>query len=138
MKYLFLFLVACEAKGPTKMEDVKRELGQAVDTTAQYAKENVQETRDEAVKRTEVKLQAIDQKLTALKADLAKRNDQAKASAQRSLAELEEKRAQLQAELAKMKADSETQWRETQRKVNAVGDAFEASFKDLKSRLDKI
>ena len=50
MKYILILLVACNDQGKTKLSDVKRDVAQAANTTADYAKEGVQETRDDAVK----------------------------------------------------------------------------------------
>jgi len=135
---LSLFLVSCENKHGTKLEDVRREAKQAVDTTADYVKEGANETRDDAVKASESQLAAIDAKMTALKADISKRNDAAKVQAQKSIDELAAKRDEVAKNLDQLKKDGESTWKETRRKVSAVVNAFEASASDLKARLDKI
>ena len=116
------------------VQDVKKDVEKAADTTAKLAVQ----TKDEVIAKADARLRQLDSKLDAVKADVATKKGEAKVAADKQLTELKKQRDQVAADLAELKKDAGTKWDEFGKKIDATADAFDAAFEDLKTRLQKL
>jgi TolA-binding protein len=138
--YIALSLAACSSPPPKPQEpkvtadDLRRDTEKALDT----AQKLIAQTKADYVAKTEARLKKLDADLDALKADIQKKKGKAKKASEDQWAELKKQRDTLAAELADARKETGEKWDQATKKVDAAADAVEASYQDLKKRLEKL
>ena len=125
-------IIGCQQKttdrtpGKVTSQDVQRDAGKAVDTTAEFS----QQTKDDFQKRLEARLEKLDGEIAALREKGRDLKDEAKADWDRKLADLEAKRDAARAKLAEVKQSSGEAWKDVQRGAQSAWDDVEQAFQD--------
>jgi phage-related minor tail protein len=128
----FVYMVAASCTRPT--DDVKRETKEALGAAAKL----VTDTKDDYIAATERRIADIDHRLDVMTAEVNKKTGEAKASADKQLQALKKQKDELRAALDTVRQDTSDAWKDTRRRIELTGNAFEESFSDLKKRLDNL
>jgi DNA anti-recombination protein RmuC len=124
--------VGCERKsadrtsGKVTPEDVRRDVGQAVKTAAEY----FQHTKEEFQKKFEAQLSELDAKIAKLRESGRDLKDQAKANWDRKMADLETKRDAARAKLVQVRDSSADAWKDVQKGAQSAWDELDKAFRD--------
>jgi chromosome segregation ATPase len=129
---LFTYL-GCEQKpadrtpGKVTPEDVRRDAGQAVNTTVEYSLQ----AKEEFQKKLETQLDELDAKIVTLRDKGSDLKDDAKVEWERKMADLETKRETARAKLSEVGRASAEAWKDVQKGAVAAWDDLDKAFRDL-------
>jgi hypothetical protein len=122
----------CERKpadrtpGKVTPADVRRDAGQAVDTTVEYSRQ----TKEEFQKKLEAQLNELDAKIAKLREKGRDLKDEAKANWDRKMGELETKRKAVGAKLAEVGHASAEAWKDIKKGAQSAYDDLDRAFRD--------
>jgi TolA-binding protein len=117
------------APGTTTSDDVRRDIGQAVDTTAEYA----DQTKEEYQQKLDARLQELDAEIAKLREKGQDLKDDAKVRWEENMASLETKREAARVKLAELKNSSSEAWKEVREGAQAAWEEMEAAFQKASS-----
>jgi predicted nucleic acid-binding Zn-ribbon protein len=112
--------------GKVTPEDVRRDAGQAVDTTAEYSRQ----TMEEFQKKLETQLNDLDAKIDKLREKGSDLKGEAKANWDRKMADLEKKRDTARDKLAKLGHSSAEAWKDVQKGAQSAWDELDKAFRE--------
>jgi len=127
-----LAAIGCERKpadrapGKVTSEDVRRDAGRAVETTAKYA----QQTKEEFQKKLETRLNELDAEIAKLREKGGDRKDEAKAKWDQKMTDLETKRDAARAKLAEVRDSSAEAWKDVRKGAQSAWDELDEAFRD--------
>jgi TolA-binding protein len=128
----FIAILGCEqpssvpASGKVTSEDVRHDVGKAVDTTAEFS----QQTKDEFQQKLEARLKELDAELVVLREKGRDLKDEAKVKWDQKLAELETKRDTARAKLAAVNESSVEAWKDLQKGAQAAWNDMDKAFSE--------
>ena len=114
------------APGKVTSEDVRRDAGQAVNTTVEYS----QQAKEDFQKKLEAQLNELDAKIAKLREKGGDLKDEAKVNWDRRMAELETKREAARAKLAEVGRSSAEAWKDVQKGAQSAWDDLDKAFRD--------
>ncbi|MHB8972876.1 MAG: sll1863 family stress response protein [Pirellulaceae bacterium] len=112
--------------GKVTPEDVRRDAGKAVDTTAEYS----QQAKEEFQKKLDARLKELDAEIVKLRAKGADLKDDAKTKWDQKMAELEAKRDAARVKLTEVGQSSGEAWKDVQKGAQSAWDELDKSFRD--------
>ncbi len=115
---------ADQAPGKVTSEDVRRDVGQAAKTAAEYSRQ----TKDEFQKGLELRLQELDAEIASLREKGRDLKDQAKANWDQKMVDLEAKRDAARAKLAEVARASAEAWKDIQKGAQSAWDELDKAF----------
>ncbi len=132
------FLAACsswdksveEKKGRVTAEDVKRETGEALETTRAYTLQQ----RDEFLKEMDVKLKQLDRQIDELKVKAKVARAQSKAELEEQINQLEKERDTARRKLEELRASGAEKWKDLKSQAEIAMNDLENSVKQVTSR----
>jgi TolA-binding protein len=125
-------IMGCEQKpsdrtpGKVTSEDVRRDVGQAVDTAAEFS----QQTKEEFQKHLDARLKEMDAQIAELHEKGRDLKDQAKVNWDRKMADMETKRDAARAKLAAVGQSSAEAWIDVQQGAQSAWDELEKAVQD--------
>jgi len=125
-------LVGCERKpadrapGKVTSEDVRRDVGQAVNTAVEFS----QQSKEEFQKNLAARLQEMDTEIAKLREKGRDLKDEAKVKWDQKLADLETKRDVARVKLAEVAQSSAEAWKDVQKGAQSAWDEFDKAFQD--------
>jgi DNA anti-recombination protein RmuC len=134
MLMLAMLFVAtgCDQKPAVKMpgkvtsEDVQRDIGQAVNTTAEYSLQS----KEEFQKNLKAQLNELDAKIDKLREKGRELKDDAKVNWDKKMADLETKREAARVKLDEVGNSSAEAWKDIQKGAQSAREELEKAFKD--------
>jgi TolA-binding protein len=129
---MLITYLGCEKKpadrtpGKVSSEDVRRDAGQAVDTTVEYS----QQAKEEFQKKLETQLDELDAKIVKLREKGSDLKDDAKVKWERTMTDLEKKRETARAKLTDVGRASAEAWKDVQKGAAAAWDDLDKAFRD--------
>ena len=126
----FVAVAGCEqsgstpASGKTTSEDVRPDVGKAVDTAAEYA----QQTKEEFQQKLDARLKELDAEMVVLREKGRDLKDEAKEKWAQNMADLEAKRDAAQAKLTEVKDSSAEAWKDLQKGAQAAWEDMDKAF----------
>jgi len=127
-----LVALGCEQKSadPTAKkvtsEDVRRDVGQAVNTAAEFS----QQAKEEFQQKLEARLKELDAEFEKLREKGRDLKDDAKANWDRKMAELETKREAARAKLAEVGDSTAEAWKDVQQGAQSALDELDKAFRE--------
>ena len=112
--------------GKVTPEDVRRDAGQAVKTSAEYS----QQTKEEFQEKLEAQLNDLDAKIAKLREKGRDLKDEAKVNRDRKMADLEMKREAARAKLDEVGRASAEAWKDVQKWAQSACDELDKSFRE--------
>jgi TolA-binding protein len=128
----FGVFIGCERKpadqtpGAVTSEDVRRDVGQAVDTAAEFS----QQKKEEFQTSLGARLQEMDTRIAELREKGRDLKDQAKVNWDQKMADLEAKREAARVKLTEVGQSSAEAWRDVQRGAQSAWDELERAVQD--------
>ncbi len=125
-------VLGCEQKpanqtpGKVTSEDVRRDVGQAVNTTVELS----QQTKEEFQKKLDVRLKDLDAEIVKLREKGRDLKDEAKAKWDQKMAELEIKRDAVRAKLDEIGNSSAAAWKDVQQGAQSAWDELDKAFRE--------
>ena len=107
-------------------EDVRRDVGQAVNTAAEFS----QQTKEEFQKNLDARLKELDAEIAKLREKGRDLKDEAKVNWDQKLADLETKRDAARAKLAEVGHSSAEAWKDVQKGAQSAWDELDKAFHD--------
>jgi TolA-binding protein len=132
MLVVLFVALGCEQKsadrtpGKVTPEDVRRDAGHAIDTTAEYSRQ----TMEEFQKKLETQLNDLDAKIDKLRDKGRDLQGEAKAKWDRKIVDLEKKRDAARDKLAKLGHSSAEAWKDVQKGAQSAWDELDKAFRD--------
>ena len=105
-------------------EDVRRDVGQSVETAVEYSRQ----TKEEFQKKLEARLEELDGEIAKLREKRRDLKDQAKADWDRRMADLETKRGAAGAKLAEVRDSSAEAWKDVRKGAQSAWDDLDKAF----------
>jgi len=137
---LSLFFVAScskekpeEAKTDITSEEVKKEVGEAVETTGVY----LDQKKDEYIRQAEVKMEELGKKTAELENRLEKETAEMKERHKEEILGLKKKQEELQKKINELKSSSAKAWEEFKTGIDAALDDLEKSYEKALSHFEK-
>ena len=127
-----LAAVGCERKPPDRTsekvtsQDVSRDVGQAVNTAAEFS----QQTKEEFQKNLDARLKETDAEIAKLREKGRDLKDEAKANWDQKMAELETKRDAARAKLAEVRDSSAEAWKDVRKGAQSAWDELDKAFRE--------
>jgi hypothetical protein len=130
---LLLLFTACHneekqdeqhSKPEVSADDVKKEVGEAIEATKDYVLQHSEEYR----KELEQKLKKFDTQLEEWRAEVKKAHAVARARLEKEIAELEKKRELAQQKLEELKDPTKQAWEDLKSGLDSVMDELEKAF----------
>jgi TolA-binding protein len=124
--------IGCEQKpadqtpGKVTPEDVRRDAGQAVDTTVEYSLQ----AKEEFQKKLETQLDELDAKIVTLREKGNNLKDDAKVEWEQKMTDLEKKRETARAKLTEVGRSSAEAWKDVRKGAASAWDDLEKAFRD--------
>jgi hypothetical protein len=125
-------LTGCERKpadrapGKVTSEDVRRDVGQVVNTTVEFS----QQSKEEFQKNFDARLKNMDTEIAKLREQGRDLKDEAKVKWDQKLADLETKRDVASAKLADLVQSSAEAWKDVQKGAQSAWDELDKAFQD--------
>jgi TolA-binding protein len=125
-------LTGCERKpadrapGKVTSEDVRRDVGQVVNTTVEFS----QQSKEEFQKNFDARLKNMDTEIAKLREQSRDLKDEAKVKWDQKLADLETKRDVASAKLADLVQSSAEAWKDVQKGAQSAWDELDKAFQD--------
>ena len=125
-------LTGCErnpadrAPGKVTSEDVRRDVGQAVNTAVEFS----QQSKEEFQKNLDARLTNMDAEIATLREKGRDLKDEAKVKWDQKLADLEAKRDVARAKLAEVGQSSAEAWKDVQQGAQSAWDELDKAFRD--------
>ena len=122
----------CERKptnrtpGQVTSEDVRRDVGQAVNTAEEFS----QQSKEEFQKNLDARLKNMDAEIAKLREKGRDLKDEAKVKWDQKLADLETKRDVARAKLADVGQSSAEAWKDVQKGAQSAWDELDKAFRD--------
>ncbi len=122
----------CEQKsaqptaGKVTPEDVRRDVGQAAKTAADYSRQ----TKQEFEQKLQTRLKELDVEIAKLREKGAELKGEAKVKWDAKLAELEKKRDAANAKLAEVRQSSGEAWKDIEKGAQSAWDDLDKAFQD--------
>jgi TolA-binding protein len=110
-------------------EDVRREVGEAADTAAEYSRQ----TKEEFQEKMDARLKELDGEIATLREKGSELKDDAKADWERKMADLETKREAARAKLDEVSQSSAEAWKDLQKGAQAAWDDLDKAFHEAAS-----
>ncbi|MFN0197530.1 MAG: hypothetical protein ACKVT0_12365 [Planctomycetaceae bacterium] len=126
----FVAIAGCGEKTadptPNKVttEDVRRDVGQAADTAAEYSRQ----TKEEFQEKLDARLKELDGEIAKLREKGSELKDDAKANWERKMADLETKREAARAKLDEVSHSSAEAWKDIQKGAQSAWDDLDKAF----------
>ena len=117
---------ADRAPGKVTSEDVRREVGQAVNTAVEFS----QQSKEEFQKNLDTRLKNMDAEIAKLREKGRDLKDEAKVKWDQKLADLEMKRDAARAKLAEVGQSSAEAWKDVQKGAQSAWDELDKAFQD--------
>ena len=127
-----LAAIGCERKtadpmpGKVTSEDVRRDVGQVVDTAAEFSRQ----TKEEFQKKLDSRLKELDVEIVKLREKGRDLKDKNKADWDRKMAELETKRGAVRTKLDEVGHSSAEAWKDVQKGAQSAYDDLDKAFRD--------
>jgi DNA repair photolyase len=128
----FVAVMGCEQNSadptPKKVTsaDVRRDVGQAAETAAEYSRQ----TKEEFQQKLETRLKELDAEIAKLREKRHDRKDEAKAKWDQSMTELDKKRDAACAKLAEVRDSSAEAWKDVRMGAQSAWDELDKAFRD--------
>jgi TolA-binding protein len=125
-------LTGCERKpadrapGKVTSEDVRRDVGQAVNTAVEFS----QQSKEEFQKNLDSRLKNMDVEIAKLREKGRDLKDEAKVKWDQKLADLETKKDAARAKLAEVAQSSGAAWKDVQQGAQSAWDDLDKAFRD--------
>jgi hypothetical protein len=117
---------ADQTPGKVTSDDVRRDAGKAVETTAEYS----QQAKEEFQKKLDAHLKELDGQIAKLQEKQRDLKDEAKANWDQKMADLEKKRDAARAELDKIGHSSAEAWKDVQKGAQSAWDELDKAFRE--------
>lgn len=114
-------------------QEVKQQMGEALQTTRAYVAQN----KDRYIAEITQKLHDLDQKITHMSNQVEHASGEQKANENRALNTWQEKRAALEQHLAELKASGEESWQKAQTGLNTAMAELENAYKEVRTNWSK-
>lgn len=121
---------ADQAPGKVTSEDVRRDAGEAVNTTVEFSKQ----TKEEFQQKLKARLDELDAKIVELREQGRDLKDDAKVKWDQKLAELETKRDAARAKLTEVGQASAEAWKDIQKGAMSAWHELDKAFQDASSK----
>ncbi len=133
MLAVFFAFTGCDrqstAPGKVTSEDVRRDTGRAVDTTAEFAEQN----KDEFLAKLKARLKEVDTQIAVIQEKGRELKDDAKAQRDEKLAMLEAKRDAARAKFDEVQDSSAEAWKDLQKGARSAWDELDKAFQEASS-----
>ena len=113
-------------------QDVQRDVGQAVDTAAEFS----QQTKEEFQNRLTARLKDLDAEIAKLREKGRELKDQAKEDWNRKMSDLETKREAARAKLAEIGESSAEAWKDVQKGAQSAWEDLDKAFREAAREFD--